>query len=473
MSNPLSTTVLVIGGGPAGYVAAVRAGQLGLDTTLVEAERLGGTCLLKGCIPSKALIHAAGQFAAMMRAAAGPHIGIHLAVPPTLDLAETMAWKDGIVDRLSSGVAGLLKGANVRVLAGRAEMLDGKTCRVATASGVQEVAATHVILATGSQPVSLPHLPFGGPVMSSTEALALTSLPRRLLVVGAGYIGLELGTAFRQLGSEVSVVEAASEILPLYDRSLTGPVRRWMEREGIALWTQSRATGLCPAGDGVAVTIERTDGSASRREEIVVDKVLVTVGRRPRTEGWGLENLALEMNGPFVRVDDQCRTSMRHVWAIGDLVGEPMLAHKGSAQGEMVAEIIAGHRRRFQPVAIPAVCFTQPEIVSVGLSPDEAKQQQIPVTVSQFPFSANGRALSMEAGEDHGFVRIVARADDHVILGVQAVGAHVAELSAAFVQALEMGALLEDISGMIHAHPTLSEAFPEATRKGIGMALHA
>ena len=461
--------VLVIGGGPAGYVAAIRSGQLGMETILVEGDRLGGTCLTRGCIPSKAMIHAAGQFASMTRAAGKSPLGISLSSPPSLDMAQTVRWKDGIVDKLSTGVGALLKRSKVTVVNGWATMIDGKNCEVATGKETVTITAEHVILATGSEPVALPHIPFGGVVMSSTEALSLKKLPEKLLVIGAGYIGLELGIAFRQLGSAVTVVEAADEILPLYDKQLTDPVRRWLDRSGVTVKTGTKATGLSQDKNGATVALEDKEG---RKSDVAADKVLVTVGRRPKVTGWGLENLDLDRTGPFVKVDDQCRTSMKNVWAIGDLVGEPMLAHKGSAQGEMVAEIIAGSKRHFRPVTIPAVCFTEPEIVTAGLLPSDAEKLGIETIVGLFPYAANGRALSMEAGDDNGFVRVVARKDDHVILGVQAVGAHVVELSAAFVQALEMGALLEDIAGIIHVHPTLSEAFPEAALKALGHAIH-
>ncbi len=458
--------VLVVGGGPGGYVAAIRAGQLGLDTVLVESDRLGGTCLIRGCIPSKALIHAAGKFDDIRHAVGGGAVGITVREAPSIDLARTTLWKDGIVDRLSGGVGTLLRREKVRVLAGWATFSDAKTCTVRSDDGVETVRAEHVILANGSEPASLTGLELGGPVISSTEALSLDRMPGRLLVVGAGYIGLELGTAFRKMGSDVTVVEARECILPNWDEPLTHPVRRWLERAGVILHLGTRvelverteAEAIVRIGDGGAV--------------IAADKVLVTVGRRPRTQGWGLEEMGVDMTGPFVRVDHRCRTSMRDVWAIGDLVGEPMLAHKASAQGEMVAELIGGARRHFDPVAIPAVCFTDPEIVSVGLSPVEAGENGLDVIVAQFPFSANGRALGMEAGEEGGFVRVVARSDDHRLLGVQAVGAHVSELIGEFTLALEMGAVLEDVAGTIHAHPTLTEAFHEAVLRGLGHAIH-
>jgi len=465
MAERVTAQVLVLGGGPGGYVAAIRAGQLGLDTVLVEADRLGGTCLIRGCIPSKALIHAAGEFAAMAAAAAGGRFGIALAAPPTLDLAETVRWKDGVVGRLEQGVAALLHRAKVRVLHGWGSFSDAKTCHVATDEGEVVVTAEHVVLAAGSEPVELAALPFGGPVVSSTEALSLPRLPQSLAVVGAGYIGLELGTAFRKLGAAVTVVEAQERILPLYDEELTAPVRRWLERAGVAL--HLGATAAERRGDRLIVRAH--DGSTL---EVPAEVVLVTIGRRPRTGGWGLERMAVDMAGPFVRIDDQCRTSMRGVWAIGDLVGEPMLAHKAMAQGEIVAEIIAGARRRFDPAAIPAVCFTEPEIVTAGMSPADAAAAGIEAVTAQFPFAANGRNLTLGGEDEGGFVRVVARRDGGRILGLQAVGAQVSELSAEFAHALEMGAVLEDLAATIHVHPTLSEAVRETAARALGRAIH-
>jgi dihydrolipoamide dehydrogenase len=463
------TKVLVVGGGPGGYVAAIRAGQLGLQTILVEGVRLGGTCLVRGCIPSKALIHAAGQFEAMAGAVGGNRFGISLAAPPSLDFAATVRWKDGIVAKLSNGVGALLKRAKVNVINGWATFSDAKTCVVETAEGRLAITAEHVILANGSKPVELPFLPFGGPIISSTEALSLDAPPKHLVVVGAGYIGVELGTAFRKLGSEVTLVEALDDILPAFDRELAAPVVKWLSRAGVKVLTGAKAKALVLGSDGPALAIETREGET---REIAADAILVTVGRRPLTRGWGLEAMAVDLAGPFVKIDDQCRTSVRNVWAIGDLVGEPMLAHKASAQGEMVAEIIAGKRRSFDPAAIPAVCFTEPEIVSVGLSALEAAAKGVETIAGQFPFAASGRALSMNAGSDEGFVRVVARADNRRILGVQAVGAHISEMSGEFVQAIEMGAVIEDITGAIHAHPTLSEAFGEAALRSIGQAIH-
>jgi dihydrolipoamide dehydrogenase len=460
-----TTTLLVIGGGPGGYVAAIRAGQLGIPTVLVEGEALGGTCLNIGCIPSKALIHAADEFEKARHYASGSPLGIHVQ-SPQIDLQQTVRWKDGIVSRLTGGVGALLRKRGVQVVQGWATVVDGKTVDVVTAQGEPlRLQCEHLLLATGSLPVELPFMPFGGNVISSTEALAPTELPRRLVVVGAGYIGLEMGVAYRKLGSEVAVVEALPRVLPAYDdEELTRPVLASLKRLGVVLHLGCTVQGLDPAG---AVRVR----SASADEfALPADKVLVAVGRRPRTEGFGLESLRLDMAGRAIRIDDQCRTSMRNVWAIGDVAGELMLAHRAMAQGELVAEVIAGHKRHFAPMAIPAICFTDPEVVTVGLSPAGADSAGIECTTASFPFSANGRAMTIESNE--GFVRVVARRDNHLILGWQAVGRAVSELSTAFSQSIEMGARLEDVAGTIHAHPTLGEAVQEAALRALGQALH-
>jgi len=464
VTQTLSVKVLIIGAGTGGYVAGIRCGQLGLDTVLIDGgDGLGGTCLNVGCIPSKAIIHAASKFETVTKAAAGGTLGI-TASKPAIDLAQTTAWKDGIVRKLNAGVAGLLKKAKVRVVNGWAEFSDAKTCTVKTADGDITISAEHVILATGSEPVELPFLPFGGDVISSTEALSLDKVPGKLVVVGGGYIGLELGIAFRKLGAEVAIVEMADRLLPLYDKALTDPVRKWLETHGVELHLGAKA-GSFEKGQ---LNITTKDGAALK---LKADKVLVTVGRRPRTQGWGLENMGVAMAGPFVKIDDRCATSMKNVWAVGDLTGEPMLAHKGSAQGEIVAEIIAGHDKRFDPVTIAAVCFTEPEIVSAGLGPQDVEGRDDVIT-AVFPLMAIGRALALEAGDDGGFVRVLASKTDHRLLGVQAVGQHVSELSNSFAQMLEMGALLEDVAGTIHVHPTMGEAFHEASLRALGHAIH-
>ena len=464
MTQILQTKLLILGGGPGGYVAGIRAGQLGIDTVLVEGDRLGGTCLIRGCIPSKALIHVASRFEDMAHAVGGSTDGIGLSAAPSLDFGKTVAWKETVVDRLNGGVAALLKRHKVRVVNGWGRFTDAKTCVVETADGEITIRAETVILAAGSVPTALPHIPFGGDVISSTEALSLPELPKRLAVIGAGYIGLELGSAFRKFGCEVTVVEALDRILPLYDDALTKPVKAWLEKAGVTLHLGAKAERI---ENGELVV-----GKGGETLRIPTDKLLVTVGRRPRTEGWGLEAMGLTMAGPFVKVNERMETAMRGVYAIGDLVGEPMLEHKAAAQAHVAVETIAGQSRHFAPNAIAAVCFTEPEIVSCGLSPAEAEAQGIEAISAVFPFAANGRALSMAAGDGGGFTRVVARKTDHRVIGLQAVGRHVSELAGEFTMSIEMGAVLEDLAGAIHVHPTLSETVHEAALRALGHAIH-
>jgi dihydrolipoamide dehydrogenase len=461
----ITCKLLVIGAGPGGYVCAIRAGQLGLDTVIVESGKLGGSCLNVGCIPSKAMIHVAEEFEKAAQAAAGKTpFGLSVA-EPKLDLKQAVAWKDGIVQRLNNGVAGLLRKAGVKIVHGQARFRDGKTVAVETETGPKLIKAETIVIATGSVPVELPALPFGGDVISSTGALALTELPKRLVVVGGGYIGLELGTAFARLGSKVTVIEAQAKILPLYDAELTAPVAKSLSALGVEVLLGAKALG--PTAKGAGLRIETAEG---KERELPADKILVTVGRAPATSKLGLDELVLDMDGRFIRIGERCETSMRGLYAIGDVTGEPMLAHRAMAQGEMVAEIVAGEPRIWDKAAIPAICFTDPEIVSVGLAPQEAKRAGFEVKLGQFPFAANGRAMTRHG--EAGFVRIVARADNHLVLGIHAVGQGVSELSTAFGLAIEMGARLEDIAGTIHAHPTLGEAVQESALKALGHALH-
>lgn len=460
----LTCNTLVLGAGPGGYVAAIRAGQLGLDTIIVEAAAPGGTCLNIGCIPSKALIHVAEEFEGAAAFSAKSPLGIS-ASKPRLDLKKTIAWKDEIVTRLTGGVETLLKKAKVRSVSGWGRLIDGKTCLVTAAEEEITISAANIVIATGSVPIEIPTLPFGGKVISSTEALSLTRLPGHLAVVGAGYIGLELGTAFAKLGSKVSIVEAGDRILPQYDRELTRPVSEKLKQLGIDVLLNSTARGLNDSGNELVAVDD--DGTAS---VLKADKILVTVGRRPNTDGWGLDQLDLSRDGRFIAVDQHCRTSMTGVFAIGDVTGEPMLAHRAMAQGQLVAERIAGFPAAWDKISVPAVCFTDPELVTAGLSPEAAKAAGHEIKIGKYPFQANGRAMT--TGHEAGFVRVVARADNHVILGIQAVGSNVSELSSQFSLALEMGSRLEDIAATIHAHPTRGEAVQEAALGALDHALH-
>ncbi|MAQ57068.1 MAG: dihydrolipoyl dehydrogenase [Candidatus Thalassarchaeum sp.] len=476
MSETRRCQVLVVGAGPGGYVAGIRAGQLGLDTIVVEGDKAGGTCLIRGCIPSKAMIHAAERFESLQQhSSKDGHMGISVEGAPVVDMAALVSWKDGIVDRLNKGVEGLLKAAGVDLVKGWATFSGPKSCSVETSDGEVNIEAESVIIATGSSHIDLPFMPCDEEfIISSTGALDLGSLPKSVAIVGGGYIGLELGCALTKLGSEVTVVEGLDSILAIMDKEIRRPLELWLKKHGVTVHTNALARGAEIKGKGAARKVELTFEKDGEEESIKVDKVLVTVGRSPNTKGWGLENMGVRMDasGRFIRIDRKCRTSVPGVYAIGDVAGEPMLAHKASAEGEMVAEIISGHEREFDKVAIPAIVFTEPEIISVGLTPDEAKERGEEIIVGKFPLAASGRALSIEAEKTGGFIRVTARESDHVILGVQAVGTHVAELHAEFVLALEMGALLEDVADTVHAHPTMSEAFHESVLKTLGHAIH-
>lgn len=461
MTELLQPKVLIIGGGPGGYVAAIRCGQLRLDTVLVEANGVGGTCLLRGCIPSKSLIEASSNYAVMRKARDGGFMGAVIKGDLSLSLNAAMEWKDSVVGKLNTGVTGLLKRARVQVIDGWAKFSDAKTCVVETARGRVQIRAENVILANGSTPVEIPSLPFSANVLSSTEALSLQELPKNLVVVGGGYIGIELGNAFANFGVPVVVVEAGQKILPTYNQSLVIPVQQAMEGKGV----QFRKGVQAKAFENGLLSVVDADGNS---EQLVADKVLVTVGRSANLGGWGLEETGIEIINGYISVDKQCATSTKGVWAIGDVVGAPMLAHKASAQGKMVAEIIAGKRRQFEPVAVPEVCFTDPEIVSVGMVDGEMAG----TTEATFPFAANGRALGLSENAPPGFIRVTYHEKSKRIVGVCGVGPHISELASAFVTSVETGLTLEEVAGTIFPHPSLGEAFHEAALRGLGHALH-
>ena len=464
--------VLVVGAGPGGYVAAIRSAQLGMDTVIVEGERAGGTCLIRGCIPSKALIHAAHKFHDLAKhAKKGGHMGISIPGPAELEMAALKGWKDDIVDRLNKGVEHLLKSSGAELITGWAEFKDAKTVVV----GETQIEAENVILANGSVPIELPFMKYGDGVISSREALDIDEKLEHLVVVGGGYIGLELGITHRMLGADVTIVEAMDSVLPIFDKELRRPLELFLKKNKVKVNTGVFAKGVEKLDNGKLKLnfIDKNNADdESKMQSVEADRVLVTVGRRPRSEGLAPTGVALNERG-FVKVNDQCQTNMKGVYAIGDVsdLGE-MLAHVASFQGEMVAEIIAGTNRAYNPVAVPAIVFTEPEIVSVGMSPDEAKEAGHPVITGKFPLAANGRSLTQEAEKTGGVVRVVDREDDHRILGIQAVGTHVSELVGEWTLALEMGALLEDIAGTIHAHPTMTEMTHEAVLATLGHAIH-
>ena len=468
--------VLVIGAGPGGYVAAIRAGQLGLSTIIVEGEKAGGTCLIRGCIPSKALIHAAHKCHSLSKHASNDgHMGISIPGPAELNMSNLVGWKDGIVTRLNKGVEHLLKNAGAELITGWAEFQDAKTVKVGEGKDATIIQAEHVILANGSVPIELPFMPYSENVISSREALSLEELPQHVAIVGGGYIGLELGITFRMLGSEVTVVEAMDSVLPIFDKELRRPLEIAIKKQKIKTHLGVFAKGVESTKDGRCQLnfIDKNEKDEKKMQNVVVDKVLVTVGRKPNSAALAPTGVALDERG-FVKVNDRCETNMRGVYAIGDVCNSgEMLAHVASFQGEMVAEIIAGHKRAYDPVAVPAIVFTEPEIVSVGLSPEEAKAAGHPVITGKFPLGANGRALTQEAEKTAGFIRVCAREDDHRILGIQGVGTHISELVGEWTLALEMGALLEDIAGTIHAHPTMTEMTHEGVLATLGHAIHS
>jgi dihydrolipoamide dehydrogenase len=456
--------VVVIGAGPAGYVCAIRLAQLGQKVTVVEREALGGTCLNVGCIPSKALI-AAGTM--LHKIGHLEQMGVTVS-GVSLDLAKLVTWKQGIVGRLTGGVGTLLKNHGVTVHYGRGELVDRNTVRVTGKSGTQDLRCDDVVIATGSVPLPIPGFDFGPHVWSSTEALAPERLPKHLLVIGGGYIGLELGMMYRKLGAEVTVVEATPGPLPGQDRDCVKIIERSIKKLGIQFLAETLAKGYAVKGSELEVQLESKGGT---KRTVACDQILCTVGRKPYSAGLGLERvgLAVDPRG-FLEVDGQRRTKVGNIYAIGDIAGQPMLAHKGSREGLVAAAAIAGEAEQYDVRAVPAVIFTAPEMASVGLLEEQAVAQGRKVAVGQFPFAASGRAMSLL--ETEGFVKIVADAETDEVLGVHMVGPEVTELIAEATLAIELGATAEDLARTIHAHPTLPEAMMEAAEAVHRMAVH-
>jgi dihydrolipoamide dehydrogenase len=461
------TDVLIIGAGPGGYVAAIRAGQLDMDVTLVEKDAYGGTCLNHGCIPSKALISAT-DVAHDAREAEG--MGIH--ADPAVDLAGMVDWKDDIVDQLTGGVEQLCKANGVNLVEGRAEFADEESVRVAHSGegqGSETIAFEHAIVATGSRPMEIPNFEFDGEhIINSRQALALDAVPESLVVVGAGYIGMELSTVFAKLGTDVTVVEILDSALPAYESDVASVVKSRAEELGIDFYFGEGASDWEESGDGITVRTENEDGEVS---EFGAEKALVAVGREPVTDTLGLDNVGLEPDeGGFLETDDRARTDVGNIFAVGDVAGEPMLAHKGMKEGEVAAEVIAGEPSALDYQSVPAAVFTDPEIGTVGMTEGEAEEAGFSPVVGEMPMQASGRALTL--GESDGFVRVVADDDAGFVLGAQIVAPEASEMIAEFGLAIEMGATLEDIAATIHTHPTLGEAMMEAVENAHGRAIH-
>jgi len=458
--------VAVIGGGPGGYVAAVRAAQLGLDTTLIERDACGGTCLNYGCIPSKAYVSAADL---AHRAGAAERMGIH--ADPAVDLAALNGWKDEVVDRLTRGVERLCKGNGVGLVEGTASFVDDGTLRVAHAGegrGSETVEFEHAVLATGSRPTVVPGFEFDGEhVLSSRQLLGLESLPASLVVVGAGYIGMELSTVFAKLGTDVTVVEMLEDALPAYGDDVTELVRESAEAVGVDFHFGERALEWNRGGAGVVV---RTEDEAGTVSEFGAERALVAVGREPVTDTVDLpESVETDDDGAVV-TDDRAGTTVEGIYAVGDVTGEPMLAHAAMREGHVVAEAIAGKPAALDHQSVPAAVFTDPEIGSVGMTETEAREAGFEPVVGQMPMRANGRALTLD--ETEGFVRVVADGPSGSVLGARIVGPEASELVAEVALAVEMGATLEDIGATIHVHPTLSEAVHEAAENARDSAIH-
>jgi dihydrolipoamide dehydrogenase len=458
-----SFDVVVIGGGPAGYPAAIRAGQNKLSVACIDewknldgANAFGGTCLNAGCIPSKALLESSELFHRVKE-----DLGVHgiRASGVTLDLAQMQKRKAGIVKTMTQGILALFKGAGVVPLQGHGKLLPGKRVEFTAVDGTRrELTAKHVVLASGSAPIELRSAPFDDKrILDSWGALELDAVPKRLGVIGAGIIGLELGSVWRRLGSEVVVLEALPEFLAIADQQLAKEALRHFRKLGLDVRLGAKVTGAKVGDDGVTVSYTDSQGAQS----LNVDKVVVAIGRRPYTKdllapGTGVE---LDERG-FIQVDQECRTGVEGVWAVGDCVRGPMLAHKGKEEGAMVAELIAGHYAEVNYKTVPSVIYTAPEIAWVGLTEEQVKASGRAYKTGVFPFLASGRARAMEQAQ--GFAKVIAAREDDEILGVHIIGPMAGELIAEAVLAMEYSASSEDLQRTMHAHPTLSEAIHEA-----------
>ncbi len=463
---------VVIGAGPGGYPAGIRLGQLKVKTCVVEREYMGGVCLNVGCIPSKAVIHAAKTFEKIGHA---DELGITVA-KPTIDMKKLQAWKGGVVAKLTGGVKTLLKGNGAEIVMGKAKIgkagPDGHRVIVEGSAGTTTLIAKNVIIATGSRPMEIPGFQIDQQrILDSTGALALEEVPARLIVIGGGYIGLELGMVYAKLGSKVTVVEALPSILATMDKECVAVVARKLRKMGVEVMTEAKAKSWEDKGDRAVLTVELKDGQGSKTATIDADKILLSIGRRPNSEDLGLAEagIAVDKRG-YITIDDHLRTNVPGIYAIGDVVGGMMLAHKATKEGEVVAEIIAGHKAAFDVRTIPAVVFTDPEIATTGLTEDEAKAKGHTLKVGKFPFAALGRALSVN--DTDGFVKVVADAKTEEILGVHIVGNGAADLISEAALAIEMGAVVQDLNLTIHPHPTLSEGVREAAAAAIGEAVH-
>lgn len=463
-----SFDVVVVGSGPGGYVSAIRAGQLGLKVAIVERESLGGVCLNVGCIPSKAMITAAHFLHRAEHDAA--EMGFEIPGKIKVNMAQLQKWKTSVTTKMSGGVAQLLKGNNVTILQGEASFKSKTELTVTSSKGSESVTSKYFVVATGSRPIEIPGFKFDEKeIVSSTGALAFDAIPAKIVVIGGGYIGLEIGSYMAKLGTQVTVVEAQSSLLAgVVDSECAQVVARRLKKNGIEVLLNAKAKGQKKAGSEYELTVDVN----GKEQTIKCNKILVTVGRKPNSDQSNLKGIGLEIDERgFVKTNAQRRTNIPNIFAIGDIAGQPMLAHKASHEGVMVAEIIKGANRAYDAKTVPAVVFTDPEIASAGMTEDEAKVKGFTdLLVSKFPFAANGRAVSMM--ETDGFVKMIADAKTHILLGVHIVGPEASNLISEAVLAIEMGARLEDLALSIHPHPTLGETMMEAAEATLGHAIH-
>jgi len=464
MSNVIQADVVVLGAGPAGYVSAIRLAQLGKKVTVIDRAELGGVCLNRGCIPSKALIYAGGLYEKLAHAS---DIGIEVS-GAKVNMPKLVAWKETVVKKLTSGVGGLLKANGCTVIAGDAKFTGPKSLEVKTAEGVKTLNFNTCVIATGSRPAALPGFTVDNQtVLDSTGALNQTSVPKSMLCIGGGYIGLELGTFYSKVGTKVTVMEAGPGLLGGVDPELAKVVEKKLRAQGVEVHIGAKVKGCKPVKGGAEVTWE-LNGKVSTT---TYEKVLVTIGRTPNSENIGLEKTGVKLdNKGFILVDAQRRTNVPSIYAIGDIAGQPLLAHKGSKEGIVAAEAIAGKKVAYDVLAMPAVIFTDPEIATVGYTEAEARAKGFDVRVGSFPFAANGRALSVT--ETDGFVKMIGDGKTGRLLGVHIVGVEASNLIAEAALAIEMGATIEDLALTVHAHPTLPETLMEAAEATLGHAIH-
>ncbi|MBH0228985.1 dihydrolipoyl dehydrogenase [Halobacillus yeomjeoni] len=460
---PIELDTLVVGAGPGGYVAAIRAAQMGKKVTIVDKGNLGGVCLNVGCVPSKALIQAGHRYE---HAKGADDMGIK-SENTTVDFSKVQEWKSGVVNKLTGGVEGLLKGNKVDIVKGEVYFVDKNTVRIMDEKNSQTYTFNDCIIATGSRPIELPNFKYSKRVIDSTGALALEEVPKKLVVIGGGYIGTELGSAYANFDTEVTILEGTKEILGGFEKQMSSIVKKRLKKNGVEVVTNAMAQGVEETEDGVTVKYE----VKGEEKSVEADYVLVTVGRRPNTDEIGLEDLGLNMTDKgLIEIDKQCRTSISNIYAIGDIVEGPPLAHKASYEGKIAAEAIAGEKSEIDYLGIPAVVFSDPELASVGYTEDEAKEAGYDVKASKFPFGANGRALSLN--DTDGFLKLITRKEDGLVIGAQIAGPNASDMIAELGLAIEAGMTAEDLALTIHAHPTLGEITMEAAEVALGMPIH-